>query len=117
VANLNDLARDLQTMKRDFNRKKPKFMKELGNGLKAKIQSNTPVDSGRLINSYKVSTSKNSAEVSSTVDYAPYVNDGHAAGGSFVPGRHMYELGLMQFEAQSDTLVDSFLKTIKGIGD
>lgn len=117
MADLNDLTKDFQIMDKDFHKKKVKLIKNMGENLKGKIQDNTPVDTGKLINSYEIRDSDDSIEVYSNLEYAQYVDEGHASGHSFVPGRHMYELGMMQFESESDDMVDAFLHSVKGVGN
>lgn len=117
MADLSELTSDLNSMKRNFTLRKPDLLKKMGQGLKRKIQNNTPIDTGRLINSYQIQATNNEAIVFSELDYAQYVNDGHTHGGTFVPGRHMFDLGIMQYESESDREVESFLESVKGVGD
>lgn len=112
---LNGLKKDLLNFENDFNNTKPKMIKTLADELQEKIKENTPVDTGRLSNSYKIDTNKDNGYVYTDVEYAKYVNDGHIRGNSFVQGKHMYENGLTQFEANSGVIVDGLLSKIRGL--
>lgn len=72
--------------------------------LQGKVKVNTPKKTGRLVNSWKVGKIiKEGAgyyiEVYTNIDYAEAVEYGHRSrGGSFVKGKHMMEISLVEVE-------------------
>lgn len=113
ISMLEDMLKDLHCVKSKFNAELPKLKNSMGKTLKEDIKRYTPRDSGRLAESYKIKVTGNDIEVSTDVEYAPYVDNGHSTrGGSFVKGVHMYDKAINNFHVKSDRLVNDFLEQV-----
>lgn len=110
---LRMMLQDLEKAKRKFNEEFEELKQDMGNTLKDNIQKNTPRDTGRLANSYKVEVNGEEVKVSSDVEYAPYVDLGHSAGSSFVPGKHMYDKGVNSLHTEADQIINEFFDKVK----
>ena len=79
-----------------------RFMAQEAERVKGRIKNKTPVDTGRLRNSWTSTVSGTTAEIFTPVEYAPYVEFGHRVkiGGKFtgnvVPGRFMLRDGVQE---------------------
>lgn len=109
---LQDMLNDLLSVKSKFHAELPKLKKSMGEELKEDIIKYTPRDTGRLANSYVVKVTGDEINVSTDVEYAPYVDNGHRQGSSFVKGAHMYDKAINNFHVTSDNLVNEFLDKI-----
>lgn len=109
---LEDMLKDLHCVKSKFSAELPKLKTSMGKTLKDDIKRYTPRDSGRLAKSYKLKVTGDEIEVSTDVEYAPYVDNGHSAGSSFVKGVHMYDKAINNFHVKSDKLVNDFLDQV-----
>ncbi len=99
-------------MKSKFHAELPKLKTSMGKTLKDDIKRYTPRDSGRLAESYNVKVTGNDIEVITDVEYAPYVDNGHSTGSSFVKGAHMYDKAINNFHVKSDKLINDFLDQV-----
>ena len=109
---LNIILKDLEKAKAKFNEELPELKQEMGNKLKDNIKKNTPVDTGRLTNSYTVKVEGDDVVVGTNVEYAPYVDLGHSQGSSFVPGKHMFDKGINSLHTESDAIINEFLDEV-----
>lgn len=85
----------IDILDKELPREKERELKKIGLIAKGETQEATPVDTGRLRNSFSVRVvDKNSVAVSNNTEYAIPINDGHRVGSTFVRGQHFMERGL-----------------------
>lgn len=79
-----------------------RFMASEAEKVKGRVKAKTPVDTGRLRNSWTSTVSGNTAEIFTPVEYAPYVEFGHRVKihgrftGNVVQGRFMLRDGIQE---------------------
>ena len=79
-----------------------RFMASEAELVKGRVKNKTPVDTGRLRNSWTSTVSGATAEIFTPVEYAPYVEFGHRVKihgkftGNVVPGRYMLRDGVQE---------------------
>ena len=92
-----------------------RFMRMEAELVKGRVKAKTPVDTGRLRNSWTSTVSGNTAEIFTPVEYAPYVEFGHRVKihgrltGNVVQGRFMLRDGVQEsadnFAADAEKLL------------
>lgn len=92
--------------------RKQKLLNDMGQHATEKVKKHTPVLSGELRNSIKHRVKGDDVEVYSDAEYAEAIDKGHATGGSFVPGKNMFEKGLMDAESSEEKLINDFFDGI-----
>ena len=115
---LDDLVQRLESSKARVSGAKQDLMERVGQKVTDKVKQFTPVDTRRLQDSiHHTSISSDSVSVISDVEYAPYVDKGHATrSGTFVPGHHMFDKAMLQADAVIETEADRFLRKINLLG-
>lgn len=79
-----------------------RFMASEAEKVKGRVKNKTPVDTGRLRQSWTSTVSGNTAEIFTPVEYAPYVEFGHRVKihgrftGNVVQGRFMLRDGIQE---------------------
>ncbi len=81
-----------------------RLVTELALHLEGEVKGRTPVDTGHLRDNWHVGPLQKRGneyyiEVYNNVEYAEPVEYGHRRGRSFVPGRHMMELSLIEVQS------------------
>lgn len=99
-------------------REMARFMAMEAELVKDRVKNKTPVDTGRLRNSWSSTVSGTTAEIFTPVEYAPYVEFGHRVKihgkftGTVVPGRFMLRDGVQE---SADNFVADAEKTLARI--
>lgn len=112
MAELAELLSKLKAADAAVTHGKTVLLNAVGTQIAQTVKSATPVDSGRLKESIHHEVRGNDTVVVTTdVEYAPYVDQGHTTkGGSFIPGRHMFEKALLT----ADPIVEAGIKVFLG---
>ena len=76
-----------ESLERQMPTAKAQLLSEQGNKMHRQVKLLTPVDSGNLRRSWAVALGSDEVEVSTYLEYAEYVEDGHNQKARFVPGR------------------------------
>ena len=118
MAEIDHLIIKLRSSRDAVGKEKAAMLDRIGEEAANTVRNLTPVDTGRLRESihHEVQDYETVA-VTTNVEYAPYVDQGHATrGGSFVPGHHMFEQGLLAVEDEMGSAVQAFLGKINILG-
>lgn len=111
---LNALLNELKSGLHQLETNKEKALNNVGKELIKDIKALTPVDTGKLRNSYKLSVNKDEVEVTTDVEYAIYVNDGHSTkSGSYVEGKYMFDKSMNEAVKNLDKEVDNMFRNTK----
>ena len=115
INGLDDLQKKLERMARETPAAGAKFLAQEGELLRGRTVENTPVDTGRLRNSWKIKQPEPlRVEVYNNTEYAPFVEYGHRVKvhgkftGKVVPGQRMLHKGLAETK-------DNFLEDAKEV--
>lgn len=111
---LKDLQKDLKAGLEQVEDGKAKMLDAVGEGMAKVVKQHTPVDSGDLKDSieHKV-TNKDTVEVVSPLEYAPYVDNGHMSGSRFVKGAHMFDKGMLKADEIMSKEINKFLSKLR----
>lgn len=124
-----ELAKNFKTLVKDYNKFLGDFLLVEGNKNLADTKRNTPVDTSRLINSWKLSGPFKRGDeryvvVHTNVKYATWVENGHRIVNQYgtygwYPGKHMARTALIRTELKLDknfrTAFNKFCRE-RGIG-
>ena len=111
---LNALLNELKSGLHKLETNKQIALNNVGKELIKDIKALTPVDTGKLRNSYKLSVNKDEVEVTTDVEYAIYVNDGHSTkSGSYVEGKYMFDKSMNEAVKNLDKEVDNMFRNTK----
>ena len=110
---LQDMINSLKSSKETIGREKTTALNNIGTQLANKVKQYTPVDTGKLRDSIHHTITDDAVEITTDVEYAPYVDLGHAAGDKFINGRHMFNKAFLQADEFVDPAINQFLSKIK----
>lgn len=111
---LNALLNELKSGLHELENNKQIALNNIGKELIKDIKALTPTDTGKLKKSYKLSVSKDEVEVTTDVEYAPFVNDGHSTkSGSYVEGKYMFDKSMNEAVKNLDKEVDNMFRNTK----
>lgn len=115
---LNDLIRSLTASEAMITAEKQNMLNEVGQKMADKVKQNTPVDTGELRDSIHHEINNDSVSIVSDAEHAPYVDKGHVTkgGGTFVPGRHMFDKAMLQADTVIEAEAERFLNKINLLG-
>ena len=114
---LSNLISSLNVSKDLVGREKQALLNRVGIKMADKVKQHTPVDTGGLRDSIHHEVNSNdTVSISSDIEYAPYVDKGHASGDRFVAGHHMFDKAMLQADIVMDTEAQSFVSKIKLLG-
>ena len=117
MLDLNSLITSLEASKEDVEARKQEMLVNVGSKMADKVKRYTPVDTGNLQNSIHHEIESDSVvNIVSPVEYAPYVDQGHASGDTFVPGSHMFDKAFLEAETVLDYEADRFIRKINLLG-
>ena len=124
MSNLDTMIKDLQKAINYIETETPELLNDMAEIAKKEIQAITPVKTGRLKKSIRVSILGNKATIDSTEDYAVDVEYGHMQNERFVPvlekmlepkfikGSHMFENGMNNSEVKLDRKAKAFMENL-----
>lgn len=118
VQGLDGTQNKLKRLMREMPRETEKELKKMGNRIAGDIKKNTPVDTGRLRNSFRAKSprrvgQKITCEVGTNVDYALHVEWGHRQRKRWLPGV-IDSSGNFRYQAGAETGIMLTNKVIKG---
>ena len=117
MQDLDSLIRSLQSSQEDVAGRKKELLNNVGSEMAGKVKLYTPVDTGNLRDSIHYEIESDSAvNIVSAVEYAPYVDQGHARGDTFVPGSHMFDKAFLEAETVLAYEAESFMRKINLLG-
>lgn len=120
MQDIEKLIKGLSKVKNGYKSESQNVLENVGSDYQENVKANTPVDSGKLKESIQVDiVSKDTIEIYSNVEYAPFVELGHLAkNGKFVKGSGMFQLAEESMEQELNKQVESlFDKLDKMWGD
>lgn len=117
MQDLDSLIKSLQASQEDVAGRKQELLNNVGNEMAGKVKRYTPVDTGNLRDSIHHEIESDSViKIVSAVEYAPYVDQGHASGDTFVPGSHMFDRAFLEAETVLDYEAELFIRKINLLG-
>ena len=117
MLDLDSLITSLEASQEDVEARKQEMLDNVGSEMANKVKRFTPVDTGNLQSSihYEIE-SESVVNIVSTVEYAPYVDQGHASGDTFVPGSHMFDRAFLEADTVLDYEAERFIRKINLLG-
>jgi hypothetical protein len=114
MKDIDALLKELKSGLYELENNKEKALNNVGEKLIKDIKALTPVDTGKLKDSYKLSVNKDEVEVTTDVEYAVYVNDGYSTkDGSYVNGKYMFDKSINEAKKNLDKEVYDMFKNTK----
>ena len=108
TSTFDEVLRRMESIRQEINSAVDDTLETVATETVGNIQTITPVDTGALRRSMTHSGVVNngtsrSVKIGSALEYAPYVEDGHMQGSTYVPGRHMIRdsLTVAQYELEN----------------
>lgn len=117
MQDLDTLIRNLRDSQGSVAVQKREMLANVGSNVAANVKKYTPVDTGNLRDSIHHEIESDSViNIVSAVEYAPYVDQGHASGDGFVPGSHMFDRAFLEAETVLDYEAERFIRKINLLG-
>ena len=117
MLDLNNLITSLRASQSSVAGQKREMLANVGSGMAANVKKYTPVDTGALRDSIHHEIESDSViNIVSVIEYAPYVDQGHASGEGFVPGSHMFDKAFLEAETVLEYEAERFMRKINLLG-
>lgn len=114
MKDIDALLKELKSGLHQLESNKKKALDNVGKEFIKDIKALTPVDTGNLRNSYRLSVDKDEVEVTTDVEYAPFIDNGHSTrDGGYVEGKYMFDKALNEAKKNLDKEVDNMFRSTK----